>query len=109
MRKASNEYLSDHQNPSTEMGQTRKSGAEIMSDMRPPRLGHPNAVIQKTTIEDMTKAFDASRKSKKANTTAPARKERITKKSVAKAKQEHQSENSRNHSGNQRDSSIRSF
>ena len=75
--------MADHQNPSSEMGQTRRNGAELMSNMHTPSYGKIKEVVTKKTIEDMNREFDRKRK---AGQNKPEVKERITRKTVKKAK-----------------------
>ncbi len=47
LRSASRDYMADHVNPSTDMGQTRRNSAELMSNMRPLQLGAAKQPITK--------------------------------------------------------------
>jgi hypothetical protein len=83
VRNASRDYMADHQSPSSVMGQTRRNGAELMSNMHPLALGAAKKPVTKKTIEEMNKQFEKKRKD---GLTKPVKKERRTKKTVQYAK-----------------------
>lgn len=84
MRKASNDYLADHKDPSSTMGKTRKFGAEFMSSLHPMNadLPHVRRIIRESSIGKLEEKVNSKKTVEQPK--PPEKKERITKRSVAK-------------------------